>query len=621
MEHSFGGTLDPGRIGAKAANLHRLIALGLPVPATFVLPNRTEGTERRRLADWLAGLPRDRQGWSLAIRSSSPVEDGFLESKAGHFLSLTGRFDETGVGDSIARVQSSGTDIAVIVQPLVDPAFAGVYFSCDPLSFARRRPLIAWTTGLSDRLLTGLETGEHVWLDGRGRVVDGNWPSAAVALEQLHDAGRQLESDFAAPVDIEWAIDLDGQLWFLQARPIVLPESSRIRLADVESIEKLPAPVRRHHKIRLRRQAALLGIPMAPALVEIWSRPGADLADDSKEILGKAAAVSVVLLHPEHIDCAVVREFAALRPPKANAWTERCRRYAVRRYPNVGGVGEAKKAVLDIGLGQSWLAAAIAQAVWDARATGIIRRTPDNYFIDVALGHFVPKGVVPTSTIILSRDKAVLSKQWREQGVVYHFIDGHVVTETPPRQQLQLSDHDLVRIAETLDPLFDVYQDAALEFGLLGEGDEALIYLIDVAEGDEASIQLDGDMIRTGVLSAGSCCGRIVRIENSSASALDNHLHDRRVQMATGSDRVVIVAEQASTDLLGYACAPGVAGFVFRHASVLSHLPVVLREKGLPAIALDDSAVHASLREGLQIELDAMSRMSSASARVRLPTD
>jgi len=278
--------------------------------------------------------------------------------------------------------------------------------------------------------------------------------------------------------------------------------------------------------------------------------------------------------------------------------------------------------VLQAGLGQSWTATAIIQAVWDAAATGIIRRTDDGYIIDVAQGHFVPKGVVTTSTIILARDRSVVGAQWRDQAVAYHFVDGHVVTETPPKRQLRLPDDQLARIADTLDPLFDVYHDAALEFGVLDRGGAFEVYLIDIAEGDASSVKLDHDMIGSGVLSTGRCQGRVQRIDNQSAGALDLHLHDRQGG-AGGPDKepVIIVADRASTDLLGHVCAPGVVGFIFRQASMLAHLPVVLREKGIPAIALEDDIAFRALTTGMLLEIDASSRLATARDRFRMLED
>jgi phosphohistidine swiveling domain-containing protein len=267
-------------------------------------------------------------------------------------------------------------------------------------------------------------------------------------------------------------------------------------------------------------------------------------------------------------------------------------------------------------LAESWVAIAIVQAVWDAYATGIIRRSRDGYIIDIAHGHFVPKGIVPTSTIVLSKDKDVISESWREQPMAYRFIDGHVVTETPPEEQLKLDGAELGDIARAFDPLFDVYENAALEFGLVEHPPGYRVYLIDVAEGDGPGIELDTHLISSGVLSAGTCRGRVHRVSLSAIGALDSHLHDRLEQPTIGGDEVIVVAERASIDLLPYVGAPGVVGFVFERGSVLAHLAVVLREKGIPAIIIEDRQFIESLVSGSIVELDASRRSLLSTQRI-----
>lgn len=613
---TFGQT-DP-LIGAKAANLNTLMDMGLPVPPMIALP-ADSARAIDQLWTWLAQqFPATDNGWRLAVRSSSAQEDGAFESKAGHFLSLLGTFDRDSLLEAIDRVRRSGPDMGVIIQILVEARHAGAYFSCDPLSFERRVATIAWTDGLADRLLDGTVTGEHVRLDSHGNTTEGTWPGTQEHLDMLTAAARDLEKQFSAPADIEWVIDRTGQFWFIQARPVVLPLPIQLALDQKADFDLLPSMVRQHQKIRLRRQAALLGVPMAPATAIARTR---GLADGSGVIPGfeQAAAASIVLLHPEHINCAVVREFAPLQGSPVESWTEKCRRYTIRRYPSVDGIDAALGSVLQAGLSQSWTATAIVQAVWDAAATGIIRRTDEQYLIELALGHFVPKGIVTTSTIILARDRSLVNATWRDQPTAYHFVDGHVVSETPPRSQLRLPDGLLSRIAETLDPLFDAYRDAALEFGIRDRGDEFEVYLIDIAEGDAPSITLDSAMIRSGVLSSGLGRGHVRRIDNKKAGAFDSHLHDRPAHArADRTGPVIIVADRASTDLLGHICAPGVAGFIFRNASILAHLAVVLREKGVPAVALEDDEAFARLTEGLSVELDASGRISDVRDRVRL---
>jgi len=609
--------VDRARVGEKAFNLKALMSMGFRVPPTFVIHRDSDLAKADDLRAWLTHAVGNTRDWHLAVRSSSTAEDTERESKAGHFLTELGHFDLPSLLDAIRRVQRSGPEMAVVVQPIVEACWSGVLFSCDPLTFERASPLIAWTKGLGDGLVSGERAAQHLRPTPDGSVLEGDWPSTADCLNDLIGLGTAWELANGGPADIEWAIDEQHRLWALQARPVVLPRADLVPLAGADSFARLPSIVAAHHKIRLRKTAAELGVVMAPAVVETRHGNPDEAYVDETPALGRAAAASVVLLHPERVNNGVVREFSPVRGSDVEFWTRGCRRYAIRRYPSVAGAGPAKRSVLNAGLAVSWMATAIVQAVWDAFATGIIRRTAAGYIIDIAQGHFVPKGVVATSTILLDQDKHVLSSVWRDQATAYRFIDGFVVTETPPEEQLELDPAQLADIATTLDPLFDRYPSAALEFGLLSHPPGFRTYLIDVAEGDAESMPLDVDMINSGVISTGRCQGRIHHPAAAKKSVLDSHLHDRFETEAIGAGPVVVAADCASVDLLPYLSAPGVVGFVFEQGSMLAHLSVVLREKGIPAVAVDDPIAFAELTEGLIVDLDAASRGLAREDRVQ----
>jgi phosphohistidine swiveling domain-containing protein len=615
--------LDWRAVGGKAYNLNRLLSFGLRVPPTVVLPISDATTpDSAEIADviaWLDNTVGVRRAWPLAIRSSSITEDTSRESKAGHYLSVLGECDQDSLIAAITSVRSSGPRMAVVIQPLLDARFAGVLFSCDPLSYSRDETTIVWTDGLADRLVSGDEPGNQFRVRRDGGILSGEWPGAIEALGELLRGASIMEEQLGGPVDIEWVLDKDRSLWFVQSRAVVLPASREVQLDTEGDFAQLPAVIQQHSKIRLRRHAVKAGITMAPAMVECWS------ANDVGEPTSKAgrdfttaAGVSVVLLHPERVDSKIIREFAPVRGCDVEFFAKTCRRYSIRRYPRTAGIASAKEVVLKAGLATCWISVAIVQAIWDAFVTGIIQRSKEGYVIELARGHFVPKGVVPTSTIILSRQWEVVSAVWRDQPKAYRFVDGHVLTEELRAQQMCLDDGTLRQIAEALDPLLDLYNNAALEFGIVENDDLRQIYLIDVAEADSGGLTLDADLITSGVLSAGSCCGRAVRVDLSAMGTLDTHLHDKPTNSRVESESMIVVAERASVDLLPYVGAPGVVGFIFERGSVLAHLAVVLREKGIPAVAVEDKSVFDNLPLDSIIKLDASQRGLNKAQRITI---
>ena len=612
------GNVDRALVGGKAYNLNYLLSLGLNVPATIVLPIG-EVPDGDEIASWCERIVGPGDAWRLAIRSSSDFEDTNRESKAGHYLSLLGEFDRKSIESAVARVLASGPRMAVIVQPLLDAIFAGVLFSCEPLSYDRGEIAIVWTDGLADRLVSGDDPGRRIRVRRDGQIINGDWPAGAGALQELIRCAYQIEETLGGPVDIEWVFDSRQRLWLVQSRAVVLPVSCVVPLDSEASFARLPAMIQEHSKIRLRRRAVKAGVTMAPALVECWSgNSPSPVGDNLVETFDEAAGVSVVLLHPERIESRIIREFAPVHGRDVDFFANSCRRYSVRRYPRASGIASAKETVLQTGLASCWISVAIVQAIWDAYATGIIQRSTDGYIIELARGHFVPKGVVPTSTIILSRQHEVVSAAWREQPKAYRFVDGHVVTEELRAKRMCLEDTILKEIAATLDPLLDLYENSALEFGLVERDEDEQVYLIDVAEGDAGGITLDAQLINSGVLSTGRCRGRAVRIDLSAMGTLDKHLHDRPETSPTDGESIVVVAERASVDLLPYIGAPGVVGFIFERGSVLAHLAVVLREKGIPAVALEDHSLFESVLLDSIVEIDAAKRDLAKSERIKI---
>jgi pyruvate,water dikinase len=122
--------------------------------------------------------------------------------------------------------------MAVLVQAMIDPMAAGVAFTAHPVTGDRTQTVVTAVTGLGDRLVSGETTGEE-WTKTADHVASLTRPSSdgepvltarqAQAVAQL--AIRVADRFRGQPQDIEWAIDHQGRLWLLQARPMTaVPE-------------------------------------------------------------------------------------------------------------------------------------------------------------------------------------------------------------------------------------------------------------------------------------------------------------------------------------------------------------------------------------------------------------
>jgi hypothetical protein len=158
-------------------------------------------------------------------------------------------------------------------------------------------------------------------------------------------------------------------------------------------------------------------------------------------------------------------------------------------------------------------------------------------------------------------------------------------------------------------PLFDDYPNAALEFGIVRNTHGSPTgYVIDIAEGDSKmrADQLTKELINAGVVSPGRATGRVVRIRNGTTTELDSHLLEEFEGSSEQLQDVVIVADRASVDLLPLVSKCGSrTAFVFHHASLLAHLCVILRERGIPAVAIQDDATFDELVPDSRISVEA----------------
>lgn len=177
VELSGDKTLEPHHLGGKAHSLNHLIQAGLPVPPAFCitaqayrqfiefavpgaqLDTGAPGNVRDMILSAAIPAPLDLairhackqlgDGASLAVRSSALEEDGLTHSFAGQYDTyLHVRGDDEVVrkvqscwaslwaerAAQYSRTSAAQSDIAVVLQIMVDADAAGVMFTQDPLT-------------------------------------------------------------------------------------------------------------------------------------------------------------------------------------------------------------------------------------------------------------------------------------------------------------------------------------------------------------------------------------------------------------------------------------------------------------------------------------------------------
>ncbi len=227
-------TADVAEVGGKAAGLGELFAVGARVPDGVVLTAgaaRMTPDERQPL---VRAATDDLGTGAFAVRSSGIAEDGVDRSYAGMFESILD-VGSDGVAEATDRVLSSAGAaraaeygpagdgrMAVIIQRMVQPAAAGVVLTADPINGDRRSCIVTAVRGTGDRLVSGAALGDE-WVVHEAVATARRRPEQAIDRRQALAVATEASRIAAArgtPQDIEWAIDADGTLWILQARPM-----------------------------------------------------------------------------------------------------------------------------------------------------------------------------------------------------------------------------------------------------------------------------------------------------------------------------------------------------------------------------------------------------------------
>ena len=230
--------IDDATVGGKALGLARLTHMGLNVPPALVIANAVPGDYPEGLTEACTQLGDH----ALAVRSSARGEDGADASFAGQYdtvLNVVGAdalyaaIDQCAASlaneraGSYAARQQDAADVGMnlVVQRMVDARAAGVVFTADPVSARRDLLVIDAVAGLGEALVSGEATPDHHEVDTAGNVISSDLAADTPVLRTDEIALIAAEARTAAaheggPLDLEWAIDQSGELFWLQARPI-----------------------------------------------------------------------------------------------------------------------------------------------------------------------------------------------------------------------------------------------------------------------------------------------------------------------------------------------------------------------------------------------------------------
>ncbi len=242
-----------GLAGGKARGLAELIRGGLTVADGFVITGLKSPGDYETAASYF-----ERCGFNkAAVRSSATAEDGADFSNAGQystFLNVEGRKDFIealrGCMESLTNAraasyssffsQAQSTSMSVVVQKMADPACAGVCFTVNPAT-GKRELLVEAVEGLGESLVSGQASAEVYSAPiSRGQNGEIHIPqvnhtgtilNTTIISKISQDAAKALEY-FKHELDLEWALSKDGELIWLQARPITTLDEATVDELD-----------------------------------------------------------------------------------------------------------------------------------------------------------------------------------------------------------------------------------------------------------------------------------------------------------------------------------------------------------------------------------------------------
>ncbi|MDO8265410.1 MAG: PEP/pyruvate-binding domain-containing protein [Candidatus Saccharibacteria bacterium] len=217
---------DFSLVGGKALNLAKLIQGGLPVPEGFVVSLSAFDSENKLKNEFEKQVQELISEDKLyAVRSSALAEDAEGASWAGQFET----FLNTKSTDVLAKIEEchntaknrakayadnqmmkGNFQVAVVVQEMIQPEFAGVLFTKDPVTGADQL-ITEYIEGLGEELVVGRSDPE--------RVVLGSGEKTPFDSVQLAELAQKVEKLFGNPQDIEWCW-ANNKIWLVQARPI-----------------------------------------------------------------------------------------------------------------------------------------------------------------------------------------------------------------------------------------------------------------------------------------------------------------------------------------------------------------------------------------------------------------
>ncbi|QGZ64596.1 PEP/pyruvate-binding domain-containing protein [Paraburkholderia acidisoli] len=524
----------------------------------------------------------------LAVRSAALSEDTARRSYAGLYRSILNiQATPKPVADAALKVWlsyferaainerldsgslSDGLRMNVMVQRMVDAAYAGVAFSTAPQGTGGAQ--LEYVREIGDALVSGRATAVHV---REGHL--GDAPQVAVPVcNRVFDLVHRLKALFSHDVDVEWAHD-EEELYLLQVRAITTQSEAVFTEGPVLAVYDLFG----------MDESELERVRPLPDFAEYFrSKRGPLFAFGRAEGIGLGAA-KLVLLNRD----------ALLAPGSVEA---------------IAAPFKGPQIVLDIN-------DRIRQVVVEKSQFGeslINATTHPNQLYRILVRDYI-KGDFGLISRLNGSGEVVV--EYSADGLLA-LNRGSAVASIFVLDGQEAADHPFDR--ESVGSLERVTTHAQARFGrvqLEWAYTHGTLYLIDISPLSDSTLPIISNA-GASVVSVGCAMGPVCHIDDSTAlielsdgpAVSLSGIPDPKKMGRTFAAIMERVKSFPQPPVVAvsrpYAALapllPHVAGFVFSDAAMLCHLAILLREHGVPALA--SSELFNSLDEGMLYTLDA----------------
>lgn len=280
--HDLGDRRIPDSVGSKASNLRGLSKIGVKIPKTKAITwqayQRYVQDDEKLVGELHFELTKNLMpNTSYAVRSSANIEDGLERSFAGQFKSV---LDVQGVDDVFQaiwniwgttrservtsylekhRINTQDLLMGVIIQEMVQPIYAGVSLSRNPVTGADE-VVVEAVEGSGEALVQAGVTPKR-WINKWDNwIMQPETDAIPISLiEQIVAETRLISQKLKSHVDLEWVYD-GQQLYWLQVREITTLNRHNVYSNHI-SKEMVPGMIK-----------PLIGSVNIPLVCSMWVR-------------------------------------------------------------------------------------------------------------------------------------------------------------------------------------------------------------------------------------------------------------------------------------------------------------------------------------------------------------